>query len=303
MRQRPRGRIILNRRCDLTAGAQAILLGGCNVNLVSGAALRFGGSGAAVMERPVGTVDAFRNNFWKISEMLPALGTSPHVEFWMGYNHGVRGSAQNGRETHFVTGSSNNTTGIALYIEQNNSQGGEPWHWGSVYNWSQVDTSVQEVLANVNKHTILLSARYPDHTELWQDGKLARIIPRTPINYAASTFMVGAFVENSYWASWNDHAMSGRIRAQWSTEQIKSFFNNPWQIFDEVSGRDEEESFYSQTLTPAPRSLYLVRGGFSEVAPLPDSKPLVMVNGVIRERVTNEGVILTLQNGRFQTTT
>jgi hypothetical protein len=79
-----------------------------------------------------------------------------------------------------------------------------------------------------------------------------------------------------------------------TSAELRDLSMNPWQL---LSDDTDEDDFSIEQI----RRLYMNQGNYTEIPPLPASKPLVMVNGVIREQVSNEGQILTLQNGRFQT--
>jgi len=68
-----------------------------------------------------------------------------------------------------------------------------------------------------------------------------------------------------------------------SPGEIASLSANPWQLFENSYISDEDE--YRSIL----KLLYSLNGGMTEVKPGLAAKPLVMVNGIMRERAGSEG--------------
>lgn len=242
MRYQPQGVARLDRGNPLLRGAQAILVGGMSVNLVTGQPLAVVGPGVASRFVPGGRADLFRKNFYKSTESLDAIGTRDFREFWIGVpsaDLGARGSAST---SGFLLGSGNNQTGIAGNIGSNNSQGGEGSHWGIVTDpaaWSRLSTANENLVPGAL--TVLISQRRSDRMEAWRDGFLRRTVMQAPASITASELIVGSFIKNTdYWPASSDMVMAGRLIGAWTPEQIRAFSANPWQIFDAAEYDDLE---------------------------------------------------------------
>ena len=229
MRYQPQGAVKLRRGLRQIAGAQSIIVAGCQYNVASGVPLRSAGA-ARAQGAPNGLAFAFRKNGYVQTEVLPAIGISNFVEFWWGVPVAY-GSGGNSTEAGFLTGSNTNASGI--YANWRN--GGTTW--GAILSWpTPVDSG--EVLP-LGVPTLIVIARYQDRVELWRDGRLIRSLTTSPYSYPAETLIAGSFIEDTgYWSSSSDTQLAGRIVGTWSADDIRQFSANPWQIFDD--GADDD---------------------------------------------------------------
>ncbi|MBD8632743.1 hypothetical protein IFT74_15370 [Oxalobacteraceae sp. CFBP 8755] len=253
MRYQPQGAAKLERGNPLLVGAQAVLVGGLPYNLASGQLLTLGGSGAATRAVPAGRADSFRRNCYKATELLPAIGTAPYVEYWIGYPNASK-LAGNSNEPGFLTGSSNNSTGIAQAV-WSKGPAGQSDSWGAVRSWTAINAA-QEVLAP-DQLVCLVVVRRPDRMEFWRDGNLVNSVLQSPTNHGASKFLVGAFIESSYWYANSDMIMAGRLLAEWSPEQVRSFSINPWQLIAATEDDDYVAAATASNYTLATQSAAL----------------------------------------------
>lgn len=240
MHYQPQGLARLNRANPLVRGAQAVVTGGSTCNLVTGQLLTLGGlSGSRAV--PVGRADSFRKNSYRATELLPAIGTSPYVEYWVGYPNASK-LAGNSNEPGFLTGSSNNSTGIAQAVWAK-GPAGQSDSWGAVRAWPSL-SAAQEVLIP-DQIVCLVVVRRSDRMEFWRDGILVNTVLQSPTSHGASKFLVGSFIEASYWYANSDMVLAGRVIADWTHEQVRSFQANPWQIFSDIDEDYATESLVS----------------------------------------------------------
>lgn len=264
MRYQPQGRARLNPSSRLARASQALIVGGIPTNLATGKPLTTAGTGAAKLARPVGLADSFRKNFYRVTEMLPAIGTQSFVEFWVGYvtaDLGIQGSSN---ESAFLTGSSNNQTGIARAIGQNNAMGGERFYWGALTNpsdWSKLSHGNGGL--GLDTPHVLVTVRRQDRFELWRNGELVRTIMQAAGNITASKFLVGSFIENTgYWPSSSDMLLAGRAIMELSADEVRQFSNDPWQLFADTEEDDEPllRSVVNSSIIVTPAALLLSGG-------------------------------------------
>jgi hypothetical protein len=240
MRYQPQGLARLNPSSKLARAAQAIVLGSAPINLASGKALTTAGTGVAKLATPAGVADSFRKNFYRTTELLPPIGTQTFVEFWVGYPSSDLYSKGNG-DVGFLTGSSNNSTGIASSLGTKEIVVGSyaGTDWGAVYNWGTLNTAGEALVPG--KLTCLVVVRRQDRTEFWRDGVLVRAaLQQSPTNYGASKFIVGGFIEElSYWPASSDMLLAGRAIVDLSPDEVRAFSANPWSLFADPYEDDE----------------------------------------------------------------
>jgi hypothetical protein len=234
LRQQPQQGAQLDRSNRFAANALAIVTASQDVNHASGKQLQRGGAGFAGTVRPAGRAWAFRKNFYLQTEAQPAIGTQSFVEFWWGYlTSDVGNKGNGGNDPTFLTGSSANNTAIVGRI--GTSRGST--NWGALYNWTGNTASPDfnnagEILP-VDTLTLLLVVRRQTGMELWRDGKQVAYFAQGPANLAASTFMLGTFVQDAYWTSSSDAVLAGRVitPVEPSAAEIRAFSENPWALF------------------------------------------------------------------------
>ena len=235
-RQQPPSSCPINKSHPLMQGAQAIISGASDINLVSGIPLVKSGSNFTKILSHAGIGNNFNYDYYLETETLQAIGTGPFVEFWYGYANVVTG--QNVQAPSYLTGSANNLIGLVqsncgsnTTYDINNVQSN---NWGSWLDYNAktgVIASNSLTSANWNK-TLCLSVRYATGMDIYQDGIYQGTISGSSPNLAATTFIIGSFVEFiSFWSSTNTTILAGRINNYWSPAQIASFSQNPWQIF------------------------------------------------------------------------
>lgn len=299
----PRHAARLDARNRLTHGAQAILTANSPVNIVSGRPLTVSGLHVPYRANVPGLSARFQHNAYRVTEVFEAIGTKPFVEFWIGYPSGSNFARGNTGEPGFATGSTNNSTGIAIGIG-NIRNAANPSHWGSLHMWAAasdglVMCSAGEALVT-DKLVCLVTVRRANSTELWRDGKLVATDTRAPsVVYGASGFIVGGFIEDlGYWTSNNDMVMAGRLLAEWSPAEVRSFCANPWQL---LKTGDELMSYIAAGLSK--RALIMSSGQLAEITDAQlgtNLKPLVIYNGDLRQRSVAEGSPLVLDAGTLR---
>lgn len=224
----------------LTRGAQAVINGATDSNAASGAVLRVGGAGFARTATRGGLAMAFRKNCYRASVVQPAIGTQTFVEFWYGYPSADVGAKGSVNEPTFVTGSSNNSTGIAAMIGSTRATAQTmpafAPQWGAISTWPNFASSGETLSTGVL--TLLVVVRRQTGMEFWRNGVLINTVASAPTSYPASAFVVGAFIEDvAYWSMSSDTLLAGRIVADWSPAQVQAFSANPWQLFQAPTRR------------------------------------------------------------------
>jgi hypothetical protein len=235
-RQQPQQGVRLDSSNRLAAAAQAVVLGSLPINVATGKPLTVAGT-ATKLATPAGIADSFRKNGYRETELLPAIGTQTFVEFWIGYPSSDLYSKGNG-DVGFLTGSSNNSTGIASSLGTKEIVVGSytGTDWGAVYNWGTLNTAGEALVAG--KLTCLVVVRRQDRMEFWRNGVMVKSVTESPTNYGASKFIVGSFVEDlTYWTSSSDTLMAGRAIVDLSPAEVQAFSANPWQIFQAPARR------------------------------------------------------------------
>lgn len=233
-RQQPQQGAQLNRKSVFAAGALAIVSAGQDINYASGRPLTRGGLGYLKQGFSGGLAWSPRKSFWINTETLPAIGTQSFVEFWLGYPSSTLGNlGANGADPTFLTGSSLNNSAIVSHLGSSRSATD---NWGALYNWSNAPSGqfndAGEVLT-AGKLTLLVVVRRQTGMDFWRDGRLIKSISQAPTNLAASTMVVGSFIQDTYWTSCSDAILAGRVLTpvEPTAAEIKAFFDNPWQTF------------------------------------------------------------------------
>ncbi len=197
-----------------------------NINVATGKELSRVGSGYLKSTVTAGVATSFRENFYLKTEVLPAIGTKPFVEIWIGYPTSKVGPKGGATEGKFLTGSSANQIGIF----QNNRGGASGW--GGLYIWSTDLNTSSDVLA-AGRYTVLVTVRRAGSMELWRDGSLIQTFTQSAASLSAQSLILGSFIEElSYWAISSDTVLAARIQAEWSAADVKSFSANPWQLIE-----------------------------------------------------------------------
>lgn len=214
----------------LTRGAQAVIVASSSINVVTGRELTRAGTGNTKSASTVGIATNYRENHYFTTEMLPAIGTAPFVEIWIGYptaKYGPKAVPGNtANEAKFLTGSSLNQIGIF----QNNRVGNTGW--GGLHAWSTSFNTSSDVLA-AGKYVVLVAVRRTSGMELWRDGVLIQTFAQAPTSLSAQKMVIGSFLEDlPYWTVSSDTVMAARIQAEWSANDVKRFSANPWQLFE-----------------------------------------------------------------------
>jgi hypothetical protein len=267
MRYQPQGPVRLNPSSRLASAAQAVVLGSAPLNLASGKPLTTAGSGVAKLSTPAGIADSFRKNFYRSTELLPAIGTQTFVEFWVGYPSSDLYSKGNG-DVGFLTGSSNNSTGIAGSLGTKEIVVGTyaGTDWGAVYNWGTLNTAGEALVAG--KLVCLVVVRRQDRMEFWRNGIMVKSVTESPTNYGASKFIVGGFIEDtSYWTASSDMLLAGRAIVDLSTDEVRAFSINPWQLFADPYEDDEIVAAASGGATNTPVGLGVAALALTGYAP------------------------------------
>lgn len=251
MRYQPQALARLDRTNPLTLGAQAAISATNSTNLASKIPLKNTGNPLRA-GWPVGKAVQFRRSTWIETELQQAIGTASFVEFWLGYPNAVTGNVgANAADPTFLTGSSINNTAIVSCIGGSRNDAS----WGALYNWqngSSTQFNSSQELLTPGVLALLIVVRRQSSVEFWHDGRLVRSITQAPLNLAASTFIAGSFIADNYWTSNSDMVLAGRVVAEWTPDQIRSFSANPWQLFEAGSSSSAYQAAIASIGTAGP---------------------------------------------------
>lgn len=241
--RQPQGEPRIDRSNPLNSGMLALVSGSSVSNNVSGALLSYQGSIPVKRAARDGIVELFSHDHYLQTETLPAIGTNDFVEFWYGVPNLTR-SVGNGW-ADFVTGTTASQSGGIF--QQNNSSLPSAASWGYNVNWNEnnaANTEAGQVPALDNLTdgvpTLLIAVRRGTTLELWRDGQLKRLVTGVQYSNASSQWAMtfGSFVNDvNYWSTRSQMYLAGRKIGAWSTDQIISFSNNPWQLFEAKTPR------------------------------------------------------------------
>lgn len=319
----PAGYAKLNRNNRIAKGAQAIYVGGMNVNVVSGRPLSnimdtimVGGINRQVPIEATskGQAFSFYKDGWAQTEMLPAIGTADFMEFvyvipFAPFSRGTDGWT-------FYTGSSTNQIGLGAY---GGGDGATRNQVGCVYDWNASQATQMAfggaapeayLYGSTSKPKLIIAMRRQNGMEFWCDGVKTNLVVQTPRFQAASTMLIGSFVPDMYWTTASKILLAGRVLGSFSEEEIKQFSQNPWGIFAEPP-RPQFRSIVQSLI--ARRAIVIIEGVLYQMkdewvgqgAPymvlqngkmVEDyaraGKPIVHVDGRLRELLTGETLII-----------
>jgi hypothetical protein len=305
MKQQPQQGAPLDRSNRFAANALAVVSSGADINYATGKMLTRAGSGFSKQFLRGGLAWKFRQNFYVETESLPAIGTATFVDFWVGYANSLQGNAGNGNTypAMLVGSSIANQTGICMTIGSNYSavNSNSPSNWGAVSSWG-AQTPLVAAAENIplGELTVLVVVRRQTGIELWRNGVMKIFSGVTPTSLPAQTLIIGSFVESTTWCSANDTILAGRSKFEPTAAEIKAFSANPWQLFKNPSNLPLMAALMQSGGIPR-KALYfdnandLIRqssGGLNV-------NPLVLVNGVLRPRSSNETPVV-LVNGQLR---
>lgn len=227
--QQPQQAARLDRSNLLTQGALAIVDAVGKQNLVSGIPLASSSTIAAKTIAGAGQAFDFNLDSWLETEILPAIGLSPYVEFWYGYPS-VTSNGNQDFYASFVTGSKLNQSGIY----QRRVNGPPAPTWGALNSWDAGANTWADAgrAAQYEKLTLFVAVRSAATFELYENGVLVNTVSIAPKDLPADTLIIGSFIEDTTsWATKNRTLLAGRIKASWAAQDVRRFADNPWQIF------------------------------------------------------------------------